>query len=223
MNTHINNAMLLCGLPVLSRIKLKYIEKSNLTPPGIFSCRLIFLFKQYVLILPVYSLILKSFLKFLFSPCLTWMLWEEHLASPKLPHYHNMQNSWSMDFISWFFTHVSQLKFILFITSRNGKGGWEAIMRRGCPKPQMKHLVAQMQPDRAASGVSCQGGSTVLWYCRRWQTLIIFSLTQRRRREERAGSNGLKESDLKKKKKTNHPATSWAGSYSLHGIFIINC
>ena len=31
----------------------------------------------------------------------------------KKSNYHYMQNAWSMDFISWFFSHVSQLEFML--------------------------------------------------------------------------------------------------------------
>lgn len=56
----------------------------------------------------------------------TWILWQKHLVPPKLPNYQPMQNAWSMDFISWFFTHVSQLVFMLLASlpvGWPGRGG----------------------------------------------------------------------------------------------------
>lgn len=68
-----------------------------------------------------------------------------------------------MDFISWFFTHVSQLEFMLLASLPvAGVGGVEQIMREDVPAPPMEHLVAQMQGDRAASGDPVREGPLFL-------------------------------------------------------------
>lgn len=50
--------------------------------------------------------------------------WPKHLATPKLPNYRHMQNAWSMDFIPWLPTHVSQLEFILLASLPEEWRGW---------------------------------------------------------------------------------------------------
>lgn len=57
-----------------------------------------------------------------------------------------------MDFISWLFTHVNLLEFMLLAFQK--RQWWGGGDNEGdVPVPPMDDLVAQMQEDRTASGV----------------------------------------------------------------------
>lgn len=96
-----------------------------------------------------------------------------------------MQDAWSMDFISWFFTHVSQSEFITLASlsgrgGRTGRGG--RIMRQDVPA---KRKIQCPKCSRTAKPL-------FVWSHWRWQTLIVRRLTRSRSRKKRSGSDGVK-------------------------------
>lgn len=91
---------------------------------------------------------------------------------------------------------------VISMTSRGLlKAGYEKIMREDVPVPPVEDPAGQMQADRAFFFFF---GS-----CRRWQTLIVCSLTKNNSRNKRSGSNGVKGM-------AERHATSWDERRSLH-------
>lgn len=90
-----------------------------------------------------------------------------------------MQNAWSMDFIPWISTHVSQLKFILLESLPVGWWGWDrGHIKEGYPIPPMELQFAQMQGDRAASSVT-EGGQLFdnAEGDRHWLCTVLYGIT----------------------------------------------
>lgn len=92
----------------------------------------------------------------------TWILWQKHLVLPKFPNYHPMQNAWSMDFISGFFTHVNQLEFMLLASLPVGWWGWGGGDNEGgCPSTTSRRSSGPNAGRQGCQWRPCQGGSTV--------------------------------------------------------------
>lgn len=111
----------------------------------------------------------------------TWILWQKHLVPPKLPNYHPMQNAWSMDFISGFFTHVSQLEFTLLASHPVdcwGRGGGDN--EGACPSTTSRRSSGPNVGRQGCTWRPCQGVSTVFcdhaegdrhWLCAVWHRI----------------------------------------------------
>lgn len=150
----------------------------------------------------------------------TRILQQKHLVPPKFPNYHPMQNAWSMDFISGYFTHVSQLEFMLLASlpvGRQRRGGGDN--EGGCPSTTSRRSSG---PNAGRQGCHVETLSgRVCCFCdhaegdRHWLCAVWHRITAER---ERSGSNGVKG-------KRWLSITQYPEMYDarLHVFFIISC
>lgn len=143
----------------------------------------------------------------------------ETLSTHKIPNYHSMQNAWSMDFISWFFTHVRQLVFMLLASLPVGWSGWgSGDNEGGCPRTTNRRSSGPNTGRQGWQWSPCQRGSAVFVIT---QKVTDIDCVQSDRESQQKGKVRVKWRESEEMVK--HHAMSSNEWCSLHVFFIINC